>query len=77
MLKTAVPSKKLTFVEVGDSERSNSVGGVEVAKKSRKSKSQKMSQSQKSAKSKKLSKSGNSPNFNAKNSGLSFLTPKS
>ena len=58
--------------------------GMEHAKKSGKSKSQKTSKSQKSYKSgksksekpKKLSKSGNSPNFDAKNSGPSFLTPE-
>ena len=42
------------------------------------SKSRKLSKSEKSKgkKSKKLSKSGNLPNFDAKNSGPSFLTPK-
>ena len=49
---------------------------VEYAKKSGKSKGQKISESRKLAKSKKPSKSGNLPNFEAKNSGLSFLTPK-
>ena len=41
-------------------------------------KSQKLSKSGKSKgkKSKKPSKNGNSPNFDAKNSGLNFLTPK-
>ena len=63
--------------------------GVEHAKKSEKSKGQKMSKSQKSVKSQKLSKPGkfkgekpkkpskigNSPNFNAKDSGPSLLIP--
>ena len=58
-------------------------GGVEHAKKSGKSKSPKSAKSQKSSKSrkskskksKKPPKSGNSPNFDAKNTGPSFLTP--
>ena len=55
--------------------------GVEHAKKSGKSKGQKSSKSgnsegKKLAKSKKPSKSGNLPNFNAKEAGPSFLTPK-
>ena len=57
---------------------------VEHAKKSRKSKGQKSAKSQKlsksgkfkSEKSKKLPKSGNSPNFDAKDTGPSFLTPE-
>ena len=57
---------------------------VEHAKKSRKSKGQKLAKSQKLFKSgkskveklKKPPKSGNRPNFNAKNTGSSFLTPK-
>ena len=40
------------------------------------SKVQKLSKSRKSAKSKKLSKSGNSPNFNAKDSESNFLIPE-
>ena len=62
------------------------VDGVEHVRKSRKlnkssklgnSKSEKTSKSRKLAKSKKnLSKSGNLPNFDAKNNGLSFLIPK-
>ena len=48
---------------------------VEQIRKSRKSK--KLSKSQKLAKSgKNLSKCGNSPNFNAKDNGPSFLTPE-
>ena len=48
---------------------------VEYAKKSGKSKGQKTSKSQKSVKSRKnLSKSGNSSNFGATETGLSFLT---
>ena len=50
--------------------------GVKYAKKSGKSKGQKISKSQNLAKFKKLSKSGNSLNFDAKNSGPSFLTPE-
>ena len=57
---------------------------VEHAKKPGKLKGQKSAKSQKSSKSekskgeksKKLSKSRNSPNFNAKNTGPSFLTPE-
>ena len=76
MLKTAVPPERSISVEVGDNESGNSVGGVEITKKSGKLKGQKTSKSRKLAKSKKPSKSGNLPNFNAKNSGPSFLTPK-
>ena len=62
----------------------NDVSGVQIAKKSGKSKGQKTAKSQKLSKSgnskgeksKNLSKSGNSPNFDAKDSGPSFLTPK-
>ena len=69
----------------GNSEIDRFVGdGVEHAKKSRKSKSQKSAKSQKSSKSgkskgkksKKPPKIGNTPNFNAKDTGPSFLTPK-
>ena len=50
-------------------------GGMKHAKKSGKLKGQKMSKSRKSAKSRKSSsKSGNSPNFDATESGPSFLT---
>ena len=84
MLKTAALLKKSTLEEIGDGEGGDDIGGVEIAKKSGKlkgqktSKSQKLSKSRKSKgeKSKKLSKSGNSPNFDAKDSGPSFLTPK-
>ena len=71
MLKMAAPPEKPTLEEVGDGEGGDGVdsGGVEIAKKSRKSKDQKL------VKSKKLSKSGNLPNFNAKEAGLSFLIP--
>ena len=64
----------------------NEVGGIkdgnELIEKCRKlSKIEKLSKSgnlkgKKSAKPKKLLKSGNSPNFNVKKAGLSFLTPK-
>ena len=51
--------------------------GVKHTKKLGKSKGKKLSKSQKSAKlGKNLSKNRNSPNFNAKNNGSSFLTPK-
>ena len=58
--------------------------GVEHAKKSRKSKGQKLAKSRKSSrsrkskgeKSKKLPKSGDSLNFDAKNTRTSFLTPE-
>ena len=79
MLKTAVPPEKLILEKVGDGESGDGVdgGGVEIAKKSGKSKGQKMSKSWKLSKSeKKLSKSGNSPNFGATESRPSFLTPK-
>ena len=66
------------------------VGSVEIAKKSGKLKGQKTPKSQKLAKSWKLSKSekskgkkskkppksGNSPNFDAKDTGPNFLTPE-
>ena len=72
MLKTAAPPERPTSKKVGDCEGGDSIdgGGVKIAKKSRKSKSQKL------AKSKKPSKSGNSPNFDAKKAGPSFLTPE-
>ena len=76
MLKTAALSEKLIFVKIGDNEGNDGISSVEIAKKLGKLKSQKMSKSQKLAKSKKPSKSGNLPNFNAKDSGTSFLTPK-
>ena len=82
MLKTAALPKKSTSEEIDEGEGGDCIdGGVEIAKKSGKSKGQKTSKSQKSAKSQKLSKSGknsskseNSPNFGAKKSGPSFLT---
>ena len=85
MLKTALPPKKSTSEEVGDSKGGDGVdsGSMEIAKKSRKSKGQKTSKSQKLAKSRKSSKSGknssksgNSPNFGATESGPSFLIPE-
>ena len=87
MLKTAAPLERLTSEEVDDGEGDNDVdgvGSVEIAKKSRKSKGQKTSKSRnlskseksKGKKSKKPSKSRNSPNFDIKDSGPSFLTPK-
>ena len=93
MLKTAAPLEKLTLEKIDDDEGGDDIddgSGVEIAKKSGKSKGQETSKSQKSAKSQKLSKSGKSKgkklkklsenknlsNFDAKNSGLSFLTPK-
>ena len=68
----------------GNSEIDGFGGDVEHAKKSGKSKSQKLAKSQKSFKSgkskgeklKKPPKSGNSPNFDTKDTGQSFLTPK-
>ena len=33
MLKTVTPSERSTFIEVGDGEGSDDVGGVEIAKK--------------------------------------------
>ena len=79
MLKTAVSLKMSTSnkLDVGEGEGGDSVGGMEIAKKSEKLKGQKLFKSQKPAKSgKNLSKSGNLLNFNAKNSEPSFLTPK-
>ena len=81
-----MPLERSTSKKVGDGEGGDSLGGVEIAKKSGKSKGQKMSKSQKLAKSrilsksgkskgeklKKPSKSGNSPNFDAKDSGRAF-----
>ena len=63
--------------EIGNDEGRDGVGVVEIAKKLGKSKGQKLSEFQKSVKSgKNLSKSWNSPNFDVKDDGLSFLTPK-
>ena len=90
MLKTAAPPERSTSKEVGDGEGGDGIdvdvddGGVEITKKSGKlkgeksAKSWKLSKSGKSKgeKSKKTPKSGNSPNFDAKNTGPSFLTPK-
>ena len=90
MLKMAALLEKFTSEKVADDEGGDGIGNIEIAKKSRKSKGHKMFKSQKSAKSRKLSKSGKSkgkiskkpsksrnlPNFDAKNSGPSFLTPK-
>ena len=58
----------------------NKVSGVEgsdesIEKYRKLSKTGKLSKSQKLAKSKKPSKSRNSPNFDAKKTGLSFLNP--
>ena len=81
MLRMAASPKRSTFerLKVGNSEGSDDIGhnGIEFAKKSEKSKGQKLAKSWKSKgeKSKKMSKSGNSPNFNATEAGLSFLTP--
>ena len=88
MLKsTALPEKStLNRLEVGDGEGSDDISGdgVEITKKSGKSKGQKAAKSQKLSKSgkskgkklKKPSKSGNLPNFNSKKVGPSFPTPK-
>ena len=86
MLKTTgSPDVSGPEVGNGDSEVIRfgvSGGGDELAKKSGKlSKGLKLSKSgnskgKKSAKSKKPSKSGNSPNFDAKEAGPSFLTPE-
>ena len=87
MLKRAAPLERLISEEVCDGEGDDSiysVGGMKIAKKSKKSKSQKISKFRKSSKSgkskveklKKPSKSGKSPNFDTKNSGPNFLTPK-
>ena len=78
----AAPPERSTLEEVGDGKGGDSIGGEELAKKSGKlSKGLKLSnlgnlKSKNSAKSKKLSKSENSPNFNIKKAGPSFLTPK-
>ena len=85
MLKTDAPLERLISEGVGNGEGGDGVdgGGVEIAKKSGKSRGQKMSKSQKSAKSWKLSKlgknsskSGNSPNSGATKTGPSLLTPE-
>ena len=78
MLKTTKPLEKSTSdkLEFGDSEGGDDISNVEIAKKFGKSKNQKLSKSRKLAMSKKPSKSGNLPNFDAKDSGPSFLTPK-
>ena len=89
MLKTAAPPERSTSEEVGDDEGGDGVdgdggGGVEITKKSGKSKGEKSAKSRKSSKSgkskgeksKKPPKSGNSPNFGATESGPSFLTPE-
>ena len=65
---------------VGGSSDGSSDGSKRVEPKTGRSESQKLSKSgnsegKKSAKSKKPSKSGNSSNFDAKEAGLSFLTP--
>ena len=76
-----MPPKRSIFdkLEVGDLENSIVISGdgVELTKKSEKSKSQNLSKSQQLAKSdKKALKSGYSPNFEAKKNGPNFLTPK-
>ena len=79
MLKTAASPERSTSEKVGDGEGGDDVdgGGVEIAKKSEKSKGQKTFKSQKSSKSgKNSSKSGNSPNFGTTETGPSFLTPE-
>ena len=82
MLKMVTPPEKSILEEIGDGKGGDSIGGEELAKKLRKSsKGLKLfklgnSKGKNLAKSKKLSKSGNSPNFNAKKAGSSFLTPK-
>ena len=88
MLKKAALLERTTSEEIGDNEGGDGIdvdrGGVEIAKKSGKLKGQTTSESRKLSKlgkskgekSKKPPKSGNSPNFNAKNTGQSFLTPE-
>ena len=85
MLKKAAPPERLTLERVDDGESGDGVdgGGVEIAKKSGKSKGQKTSKFQKSAKSQKSSKlgknslkSGNSSNSGATETGPSFLIPE-
>ena len=84
MLKTTVSSQVLVTDKALDA---NEVGGIEsgdkliekcgkLSKTGKTSKVQKLSKSRKSAKSKKPLKSENSPNFDAKDSGPSFLIPK-
>ena len=72
MLKITAPTERLISdrLEVGNSEGDDGVDGVKIAKKSGKLKGQKLS------KFKKPSKIENSTNFDAKNSGPSFLTPE-
>ena len=78
ILKTAVPPDRSILEGISDNEGVDSVdgGGVEIAKKSGKSKDQKTSKSQKLAKSKKPSKSENSPNFDTTETGPNFLASK-
>ena len=79
MLKTVTSPEKSTSdrLKIDNDKGSNSIGGIEITKKSGKLKDQKLSKSQKSAKlGKNLSKDGNSPNFDAKDDGPSFLTSK-
>ena len=83
MLKTTITSQ--VFI-VNKMFAANEVGGIEdgdgsIEKYRKSSKTGKLSKSgnlkgKKSAKSKKPSKSGNSPNFDAKEAGPSFLTPE-
>ena len=79
MLKMAAPPERLTFdrLKFDDNESGDGVDDRKIAKKSEKPNGHKLFKSQKPAKlEKKLSKSGNSLNFDTKNSGQSFLTPK-
>ena len=79
MLKTT-GSPDMSGSEVGNGDSEVAIfgdgGGGELAKKSEKLSKSGNSKGKKLAKSKKPSKSGNSPNFDAKEVGLSFLTPK-
>ena len=79
MLKMAASPKRSIFdkLKVDNGKNDDSIGGVEIAKKLETLKGQKLSKFRKLAKLKKnLSKIRNSSNFDIKNDGLSFLTPK-
>ena len=75
MLKTATLPERLTSVGVGDSEGDDDIG-VEIAKKSGKSKSQITSKSQKLAKSKKRQKVGIHLISTLRRAGQAFQPPK-
>ena len=78
MLKTTVLTQVLLANEVLTADKIGNIeGGDELIEKSGKLlKTGKLSKRLKLTKFKKLSKNGDSPNFDVKETGLSFLTPK-